>query len=150
MSAYSDGLRLLARRELTTAQLRERLLARDHPPTDVDEALGRLRETGALDDRRAARAYASLSARVKGHGRRRVARELEAAGVDAVTARAALDDVFDEVDETALLDKALDKRLHGPIRDEPQFRRLLQHLLRRGFSSSDALAALKKRRRGSR
>jgi len=144
--AYLAGLRLLARRELTGAQLRERLLARDHPPGEVDAALARLRETGALDDARAARALASAAMRIKRRGRLRVLRELGAAGVDEATARDALDAALAETDEAALLDKAIDRRLRGPIRDQAHLRRLHQYLVRLGFHPTEALAALRKRR----
>lgn len=144
--AYVAGLRLLARRELTAAQLRERLLRRDYSPEDVDAAVDRLRETGALDDARAARAYASTAARVKGRGRLRVRRELEAAGVDDEAARAALDAAYAEVDEAALIERAIDRRLRGPLHDDAHLARLLQYLVRLGFPSSAALGALKKRR----
>ena len=144
--AYLTGLRLLARRELTTARLRERLLRREFAPDEVDAALDRLRAEGALDDRRAARAHASAAVRVKGRGRRRVARELEALGLDEDAIRAALDDAFAETDEAALLERAIDRRLRGPIRDQAHLRRLHQHLVRLGFSPAAALAALKRRR----
>jgi len=144
--AYLAGLRLLARRELTAAQLRDRLLARAHPPDEVDAALARLRDTGALDDVRAARALASTAVRVKGRGRLRVLRELEAAGVDPATARDALDAALAETDEAALLDRAIARRLRGPVRDQAHLRRLLQYLVRLGFPTAEALAALKKRR----
>ena len=41
-SAYADGLRMLARRELSTAQIKARLLERDHAVEDVDLAIARL------------------------------------------------------------------------------------------------------------
>jgi len=145
--AYVSGLRLLARRELSVAQLRARLARRCWSDSDIAEAIDRLRQDGALDDRRMARAFASTAARVKGRGRLRILRELEAAGVDRDTARAAVDDVFGEVDEGALLDRAIAKRLRGPIRDEGQFRRLHQHLTRLGFPPAAIAAALRARYR---
>jgi len=140
------GLRLLARRELTEAQLRERLLARRHPPDEVDDAVARLRASGALDDARAARAFASTAVRVKGRGRLRVLRELAAAGVDQATARDAVEAALADTDEHELLDRAIARRLKGPVRDEAHLRRLHQSLVRLGFPSAEALMALKKRR----
>ncbi len=141
------GLRLLARRELTEAQLRERLRARNHPPDEVDAAVAHLRASGALDDARAARAFASTAVRVKGRGRLRVLRELEAAGIDQATARDAVEAALAETDEPALLDRAIARRLSGPVRDQAHLRRLHQYLVRLGFPSAEALAALRKRRR---
>jgi regulatory protein len=143
--AYVTGLRLLARRELSTPQLRSRLAARGCPPDEVDAALERLRAEGALDDRRMARAAASTAARVRHRGRLRILRELEAAGVDRETAREAVEAVFDELDEAAVLERAIAKRLRGPIRDEAHFRRLHQYLIRLGFAPAAAAAALKAR-----
>jgi regulatory protein len=146
--AYLTGLRLLARRELTSAQLRERLLRRQIDPDEVDTALERLRAEGALDDRRAARAYASTAVRIKGRGRLRVARELGALGLEDDVVRAALDDAFGETDEEALVERAIDRRLRGPIRDQAHLRRLHQYLVRLGFPSAASLAALRRRRKG--
>jgi regulatory protein len=146
--AYTAGLRLLARRELSAAQIRQRLARQGFPPDEIDGALDRLRQEGALDDRRMARAYASTAARVKGRGRQRILRELEATGVDHQTALAALDEVFDEVNEATLLERALAKRLRGPIRDAGQFRRLHQYLTRLGFPPAAIAGALRARMKG--
>jgi SOS response regulatory protein OraA/RecX len=75
-SAFDDGLRMLARRELSSSQLRARLLERDHPSADVEAAIAQLKESGALDDARVARAYAETALKVKGRGRLRIQREL--------------------------------------------------------------------------
>jgi regulatory protein len=145
--AYLAGLRLLARRELSAAQLRDRLARGGCSGSDIDEAIDRLRTEGALDERRMARAFASTASRVKGRGRLRVLRELEATGVDRETARAAVDEAFAEVDEAALLDRAIAKRLRGPLRDEGHFRRLNQYLTRLGFPPAAIAAALRARYR---
>src|SRR4051812_38811438 len=57
-SAYLDALHLLARRELSVRQLRDRLADREHPLDEIDAAIARLLETRALDDERVANAFA--------------------------------------------------------------------------------------------
>jgi SOS response regulatory protein OraA/RecX len=53
-------------------------------------------------------------------------------------------EVFEAVDERALLERALARRLRTPgIRDAAHFRRLAQQLVRQGFSPSLVIAALK-------
>jgi len=52
--AYLDALRMLARRELSEAQIRQRLARREHEPDLIDEAAARLKEERALDDVRVA------------------------------------------------------------------------------------------------
>lgn len=145
MSAYSEALKLLSRRELTTSELRERLLRKDFPADEVEDTVNRLRADGTLDDRRAAVAIARTHALVKARGRLRIERELRARGVDDDTARAALEDVFGELSEPELLERALRKRLRsGRIRDQAEFRRLYAYLLRLGFGGEAAVATLKR------
>jgi regulatory protein len=145
-SAYLDGLRLLGRRELSVADLRARLLDRDHPAGEVDAAIAHLLETRALDDDRVARAYARTAASVKGRGRLRVMRELHAMGIATEVVAAALAEVFGELDERALIARALQKKLRGRprIASPAEHARLYQYLMRQGFSPAATIAALRK------
>jgi regulatory protein len=144
-SAHVDGLLMLGRRELSTAQLRARLLERDHAVEEVDSAVERLTESGALDDARVARAYIGTALRVKGRGRLRIQRELNEMGIPRDVASAALADAFGEVDERSLIAKALTKKLRGARKiDTPgDYARVYQFLMRQGFSSAAVSAALR-------
>jgi regulatory protein len=145
MSAYLDGLRLLSRRELSVAALRARLLDREHPLEEVDAAVAHLLETRALDDGRVARAYARTAAKVKGRGRLRVLRDLHAMGIAKETAAEALAEVFGDMDEGALVARALQKKLRGRSRvtSAAERARLYQHLMRQGFTPAVIIAALR-------
>jgi regulatory protein len=146
--AYVDGLRLLARRELSEAQLRDRLRRRGHAAARIDEAIDRLRTERALDDARVAEAMARSGATIKRRGRLRVRREIEHAGISSAAARRAIDAVFGDLDEDALLDASLARRLRSgrTIRDEKEFQRLYRYLIGQGFDADRALAALERRR----
>jgi regulatory protein len=147
-AAYAAGLAMLARRELSEAQVRERLHRREHSDSSIDQAVERLRACRALDDRRVALAIARTEAQVKSRGRSRVLRQIETKGIAAAVAQEAVDEVFGALDETALLQRALARRLRGPgatIRDSAHFRRLYQQLVRQGFRTSAVVAALKAR-----
>ena len=151
-AAYAAGLALLARRELSEAQIRERLRRKDHAAEAIDRAVARLREAGAVDDRRVATSAARTEAQIRSRGRGYVLRKLQSLGIPADTAADAVDDVFGALDESALLARALSRRLRGPsapIRDQAHFRRLYQQLVRQGFQPSAVLAALKARSRAS-
>ena len=141
-SAYQLALRLLASRELSTSQLRDRLARRELPPSEIEAAITRLTRERAVDDARTALAHARRSADIKLRGQSRARREIEALGIDPVTARRAVAEVFDEIDEESVLERAIAKRLDGPIRDRAQFRRLYQALLRQGFPADRVAAAL--------
>jgi regulatory protein len=147
-SAYLTSLKLLARRELSVAGLRARLLERQYPEPEIERAIAHLLETGALDDLRVARAYAHTAASVKGRGRLRVQRELHEMGIPKQVAAEAIGDVFGDLDERALVTKALQKKLRGrtTIKDNAESARLYQYLMRQGFSSAAAMDALRKLR----
>lgn len=140
--SHDIALRLLARRDLSTSRLRERLLRRGLPADDIERAIARLTRAGLLDDARTAEAHARRAVYVKLRGRRRAEQELRALGIDAQTAGRALAAVFAEVDETALLKRAIDRRAEGPIRTRAEFRRLHQALVRQGFPPDETAAAL--------
>src|SRR6266550_2476904 len=122
VSAYVDGLRMLGRRELSEAQIRQRLARKGHEADAVDAAVDRLRAERAIDDARVAEAIAHTETTVRRRGKLRVKRQIEQAGIDAATARGAIDSVFDAVDDAALLDASLARRLRGrdTIADEAE------------------------------
>jgi regulatory protein len=146
MSAYTDALHLLARRELTEKELRARLIDRSHPQDEIDRVITHLLESKALDDARVARAFARTASDVKGRGRLRVLRELNAMGVARETATEAVTEVFADVDERALITKALQKKMRGKLRisDAREHARLYQYLMRQGFTPAGITAALRK------
>lgn len=149
-SPYLDALHLLARRDLSVAQLRDRLLDRDHDRDGIDRAIEHLLETGALDDRRVAAAFVRTALTVKGRGRLRIQRELQAMGIPQGIATSAIADAFGSVDERSLIAKALRKKLRGgkTIASPADYARVYQFLMRQGFSPGAATAALRVYRRG--
>jgi len=145
--AYVAGLTLLARRELAEAQLRRRLARRKFEPDDIDAAVARLRGERAIDDRRTALACARTEMRVKHRGRARVVRQIEALGIARDVAREAVAEVYAEVDETELLQQALDRRLRHSmdVSDPAVFRRVHRYLLGQGFDPERVTALLRGR-----
>src|SRR5437764_10277001 len=148
-SAYIDAVRMLARRELSEAQVRARLADRDHDRDSIDAAIERLRESGALNDARVAQAYTNTAYKVKGRGRLRIQRELHQMGIARDVAAEALAATFAEVDERTLVTKALQKKFHGrvAINTPAEYARAYQFLIRQGFSSAAVTAVLRRQRR---
>jgi regulatory protein len=145
-SAYLDALKMLARRELSEAQIRQRLARREHDAGEIDAAVERLRSERAIDDRRVAEAIARTQSSLKRRGKLRIRREIEHAGIARETARAAVDDVLADVDGDVLLEQALAKRKRGggTITDQKEFNRLYRYLVNQGFEVDRVLAALRK------
>ena len=150
--AYLTALRMLARRELSERQVRERLARREFPEEEAAAAVDRLTAQGALNDARVAGAMARLEILTKRHGRRRAERQMQAAGLAPALIRDALDTVLATADPAELITSALARRLrHGQtIEDDRHFQRLFRYLVGQGFSPGDALATLKAAKRSAR
>ena len=145
--AYVTALRMLARRELSEAQVRTRLARKEFDAGAIDEAVARLQAVRALDDQRTALACARTEAHVKRHGRLRAQRTVEALGIDRGLARAAVTEVFGEVDEDDLIAQALDRKARTSPRGSAQqiARRLYRYLVAQGFDAGRANAAIRSR-----
>ncbi len=148
MDAYTQALAWLARRELSESQLRSRLARRGVEEDDIDDAIARLKRDRSLDDRRVALAYARSAVTLKGRGRERIRRDIEALGIDRALARSATDEVFGEVDESALLERALARRWPraGAPPDQRALQRIYRFLLQQGFPPDKVLSAFRARR----
>jgi len=133
---FERAAKLLAAKPRSVSELRERLLqGRGTSQSTVDEVVERLREYGYLDDEKFALSYALLKVQQRPVGRRRLAQDLKFKKVDKQVAEDALELVYTETSEEALIDRAIEKRLR--IRGRPSNRveakSLFDHLLRLGF-----------------
>lgn len=92
----AKALELLARREHSRLELRQKLVQRGFPPHHIEPVLNQLVEERLLDESRYAELYAGSRAD-KGYGPLRIARELRERGIpeeQVVTTLAALDDLW--------------------------------------------------------
>ena len=139
-AAHRAAQRAIARRAHARFDLRRRLLQRQHPPEAVDAALDRLSAAGLLDDAQFAADYAADKAR-RGRGPARLARDLQAQGVDrriaeeAVRRSLAAEGVDPEQAVRALAEKRA-KQLAG-LPPMVKKRRLVAFLVRRGFAGAE-------------
>ena len=144
--AYIVALTLLSARELSEAQLRTRLKRRQIDDDDIDAAVSRLKADGTLNDRRVALALARMESAIKHRGRSRVIQKIRQAGINSDTAEDAVQEVFEEVDENALLDRALERRLRGKTPkelDEKGRARVVRGLVAQGFRLEAILKKMK-------
>ena len=148
-NAYVDGLKMLARRELSEAQVRQRLTRKQHDPDEIELAIARLKEERAINDARVAEAIARTETTVKRRGKLRVRLQIERAGIARTTARHAIEAIFSETDESELIEAALAKRLRGGrlIADEREFQRLYRYLIGQGFDADRAMKTLRAHRK---
>ena len=145
-SPYIAALKMLGRRELSERQVRQRLARRGYEEDAIDSAIARLTRDGSLDDARAAHAMAHAETSFKKRGKLRVKRRLETAGIAPDVAQRAIQDVFEALDQDALMAAALHKRLRGRehIADDREFQRLYRYLIGQGFEPDRVLALLRR------
>jgi regulatory protein len=143
---YLVALNMLARRELSEAQLRRRLARRQHDPDAIEAALTRLKADRHLDDERVAGAIARSETGLKKRGRHRVTLQIEAAGIAPAIARRVVDETFATIDSDALMTETLARRLRGKTRieDDRDFQRLYRYLVAQGFEPDRVMALLRR------
>jgi regulatory protein len=125
------------RRAHSVHEMKEYLKLRAENPDDAAAVLQRLREHNYIDDAHYARDYARSHAQTRRQGKFRIARELRARGVPDKHIEAALDSVFADTDENALVRARIARKLRnlrGPL-DEKKRASLYRSLLRAGFSA---------------
>jgi regulatory protein len=125
--------------------MREYLERRAEDADIVSPVISRLREQNYLDDAKYALAYARQHANARRQGRFRIARELRTRGVPDRHIETALDAVFAETDEGALVRARLKRQLahiRGSL-GELKVASIYRSLLRAGFSSDIIRAELR-------
>jgi len=138
--ASAAALRLLARREHSTRELRHKLTGRGHDAALVDEVLAVLREEGALSDCRFAESYAR-SRFERGFGPLRIEAELRERGVSpALIDDALADPVFDW--ERSARGQRQKRFGSGLPEDFAGRARQMRFLQQRGFDNGQIRAAL--------
>lgn len=141
------GLLMLGRRELSSRQIADRLRRKGFPRDAIDTALESLRQSGALNDARAAAARARHDVNIRRHGRSRVMRQVKSLGVSDETARHAVNAAFSDVSEDQMLAAALARKLRGADApsDPKAVRRLQAWLLRQGFEPDRVQRLIRRR-----
>jgi regulatory protein len=135
--ALASALRILARRDMSSAELSRRLTGRGFPEALAGETVTRLRDAGYLDDRRFARQWAESAIRNgRGYGPR-LRLELARHHVPDEIAAEVLASLAAEYDEKETLTNLLARKFAGfnpSSATDREKRRVVQYLQRRGFS----------------
>jgi regulatory protein len=146
---WDYALRALGRRELSTADMRARLIRHAKADADVEAVLARLKEAGYLNDQRFAEHYAELRLEREGHGRQRVFRDLLQRRVTGEIAAKAVASAFQDADEVTLIEQFLarkyrrvDLSLH--LKSETNLASVYRRLRYAGFGAANCLKVLRR------
>lgn len=124
------GLRILARRARSAAEIERRLLERGFSRAAVRSGLGRLRKLGYINDGKLAAERSELLQQ-RGYGARRIRYDLEHRGIVQDIVAAVLPGMETEC---LIARRVLELRFRkGPSRDRRERGRVARHLAGRGF-----------------
>lgn len=143
--AWKRVTQFISYRPRSTQEIRRRLARDRFDETVITRILNRLTELGLIDDRKLAEEFARARIRSKGYGLFRIKRDLMRIGIS----RTLCDETISEVvspDQQQKLAELAGKKLWKRFSKEADRRRRHQKwtaaMLRRGFSSSDAIRVL--------
>ncbi|TKJ29517.1 hypothetical protein CEE39_09060 [bacterium (candidate division B38) B3_B38] len=150
--SYAIALKLLSIRARSQAEMEKMLEKRAFSEDEIATTIRVLKEKNYLNDLQFAYQYSLFGATNRLMGRHRLFQKLLEKGVAAEVIHNALDQLFNEINEEKLLEKAISKkvRMDGLPKTINDFKRLYDYIYRRGFPTEliwKKLAPYKKRLR---
>jgi regulatory protein len=132
--AVAYARRATARTPLSEGRLRRKLADRDYPEVVIEEAIGRARTEGLVDDVALAAALVR-EGREKGHAPLRIRTDLARRELPDGVIDAAVAEIGDRDEEVAALDVATKRAAQlRSVDAETAYRRLAGYLARRGYT----------------
>ncbi len=141
------ALNLLSYRARSRGELRQRLLEKGNIGEEVEQVLDYLEERGYLDDLEFARMFARDKVKFKLLGPVALRNELHKKWVDKNIIDQVIAEIYEDYSARALLSELIDKKidLNKPDND-PNARKLINFLQRKGFRWPDIQAELVRRK----
>lgn len=145
-AAKEAALTILDRCDQSVEACRRKLLQRGYRQEVVEPALERLVEVGVLDDERYARSLVRARHQSRALVGRALKQELQRKGLSAAVIEAAMAVELPAAEHTEAVDQLVERKLVASRKLDPQAqtRRVVSMLLRRGYSSGQAFAALER------
>jgi regulatory protein len=139
----------LSVRGYTVSELKTRLKKRAARAEDVDVVLGRLKESGVVNDRRFAGSFVEWRRESQGLGKTRVMRDLMARRVAPGVAKEAVEAAFEGVDEIAMIEAFLKRKYRGKdlgalLQEQKELASAFRKLRGAGFSTGNSIRVLKR------
>jgi regulatory protein len=146
---WNYALRALGGRAHSTGEMREKLRRRAERDDDIEATIGRLKDSGYLNDQRFAEGYATSRLTNEKFGKTRVLRDLRARRVAPALAEKTVGEVYQDIDEAAMIEEWVRKKYRlapreGLFQEDKDMAAAYRRLLRAGFRSGEIVRVLKK------
>jgi len=134
---YDKAIHYLSFRPRSIKEVRDHLAGKDIDPNEIEETIVRLTTQGFLNDGTFAKSWIESRGLLKPSSKRKLVMELRQKGVAAEIIETVLEEISPE-DEVETIKQIAEKK----IRTMPDRRKLVDYLLRQGFSYSQIQTAL--------
>ena len=138
--AYNKGLDFLSRRPFGTKELIKKLCEKGHDKQAAQKACERLVELGLLNDEEYARILANDLLERKKYAIKRVKQELIFRGIDREIVENTIDSIDNDPQKSIII--LIKKKYINKLGDEKGKKRVVDALMRLGYSYSDIKTAL--------
>lgn len=142
LAALKKGMRWLAQRDRSEAEVRERLVKADFDSEVMDRVIEVLRKMGAIDDARHAAGVVERAMRDVPAGDALISQALERQKADKDAAARAMDGLQDERERLRVAAASVVAKFPEKLPLAAKWRRAMGVLLRRGFEEEAAREAL--------
>lgn len=136
-TAYNYALNLLSARPYAVRALHRKLIQKEYPAADAEDAIRRLVDNGLLNDEKYAEQYARSKILSTGASKRRLTQDLYRKGIKSDVAGSAIANVIaeEEIDTAVVIEQVARKKLAqlGDLEPLVLRRRLFAFLARRGY-----------------
>jgi regulatory protein len=146
---WDFALKSAGARAQSSGELRAKLKPRAERPEDVDATMAKLKEYGLLDDKRFAESVAVSKLENQGFGKQRALRDLRLRRVAAGVAEKAVEGVYAEQDESALIEEFIRRKYRkvereGLFREDKDLASAFRRLRTAGFQTGNIIRVLKR------
>jgi len=146
---WSYALKILGGRAYSSGELRARLERRAERAGDVDSVMGRLKDSGYLNDQRFAEGFANARLTNEKFGKTRVLQDLRQRRVAPALAEQTVQKVYQDVDESAMIEDWIRRKYRAADREtlfqeDKDLAAAYRRLLRAGFRSGEVVRVLKR------
>lgn len=114
---WDYALKSMGSRAQTSGEIRSKLRLRAERAEDIETTLAKLKEYGMLNDQRFAETFATSRLENRGFGKTRALRDLQQRRVAPGLAAKAVEQVYAETDEVALIEEYIRKKYRSAERE---------------------------------
>ncbi len=144
MDCREQAVRLIAVKDRTEKEMRDRLAQKGFGPDEIDETVEFLKNYKYIDDAEYARRYAADGVNLKGWGPGRIRTELLRRGISRETVDQTLEQM--EADPREQIDLIMERRFsNSDLSNRNERNRIFGYFARRGYNSHDIWGAINSR-----